>query len=352
MNRPLGTPTTVLTGFLGSGKTTLLNRLLPSMRRTAVIVNEFGAIALDHDLVTASEETVIDLDGGCACCTVRGDLIEALRDLHARRARGEVAFERVLIETTGLADPVPILHALMADPRMEHLFCLNGVLVTVDAACGAATLASHFEAGRQVAVADRLILTKADLVAPAEAETLRADLRARNPGATLLDADDAARDLASLLGPPHDLARRPDEVRRWLGDAAVEATAQEHEGHGHHGRRPDFDRHGPDIRAFCLRHAAPIETRVFETFLELLLGFLGPDLLRVKGLVKLAQDPERPLVFHAVQHMIHQPFELEEWPSSDTDTRIVFITRNVAARTVERLFDVVAAEAGDDTPPV
>ena len=335
-------PVTILTGFLGSGKTTLLAQLLrhAAMQRSAVIINEFGEIGLDHDLVATTDETTVQLQGGCLCCTIRSDLAAALEGLYARHAAGP-SIERVVIETTGLADPAPILATLMGDDQLEAWFRLAGVVTTVDAAAGRSTLERHVEATHQVAVADRLLLTKTDLVDPVERFALESELRRLNPAAPLVEVRHGQVDIAVVLGlDAFDPAAKIPDVAAWL---QAEGLAPGHHHHHHH----DVNRHGEDIRAFCLRRTEPIPTAAFETFVDLLWMLRGPDLLRVKGVVNLVEMPERPLVLHAVQHVIHPPAQLEAWPSADRDTRLVFITRNVAPHKVEIMLDQLVAQNAD-----
>jgi len=333
-------PVVVLTGFLGAGKTTLLQKLVrrPELAGTAVIVNEFGEVGLDHDLLEVGDETVVELDGGCLCCTVRSDLVDTLRNLHGRHVRGRIDLARVVVETTGLADPAPILATLLSDAYASHYFRLAAVVTLVDAAAGVATLDAHAEARRQVAVADRLVLTKLDL-AP-EVGPLWSALRGLNPTAPILRASGGDIDASSLLEDGlYDPATKGVDVQAWLRD---EAHAHGHQdAHLHH----DVNRHGEDIRAFCLRREAPIPAAAFETFMELLWSMRGADLLRVKGLVHLAEEGERPLVFHAVQHAVHPTVTLDHWPSDDRATRIVFIVRNIPQAKVEEMLDTLIAQA-------
>lgn len=312
-------PVTVLTGFLGSGKTTLLNRLLrePALRRTAVLINEFGSVGLDHDLVQHTEEDMVLLSDGCICCTIRGDLVEALLRLAAdpRVAAGQI--ERVVLETTGLADPAPILHTLMADARLAPFFVLTGVLCTVDACHGAATLARQREALKQVAVADVLALTKTDLADAATQHALRGQLSGLNPVAALREGPDAAlealRGMAVAPASPHgDGALAHALAYQWAGPVGA-----------------DVDRHEGGIRAFSIVRDEPLQREGFMAWLDVIAALRGPDLLRVKGIVHLADSPERPLVIHGVQHLFHPPEWLPAWPGADRRTRIVFITRGV-----------------------
>ncbi|MCL6609187.1 MAG: GTP-binding protein [Geminicoccaceae bacterium] len=355
-------PITVLTGYLGAGKTTLLRRLLrrPELARSAVIVNELGEIGLDHELLETAEETLLELDGGCLCCTVRGDLVRALDRLWRRRARG-AELDRVVIETTGLADPAPILQTLMLDPVVADRYRLDGVVTLVDGVNGAATLDRAPEAVRQAAVADRLVVSKPDLAEPAALAALEARLRALNPLAPIVRAVHGDVDPAAILdcGPWNSGGRRP-EVERWLGEAAHRHAPGE-EGHRHdHGRdhpaREDGERsgalHEATIRTFCVRRAEPISAAAASLFLSLLGAQRGPDLLRVKGILAIREEPDRPLVIHAVQHVVHEPVELDHWPSADRSCRLVMITRGLGREAVEALWDaVVAFEAATPAEP-
>lgn len=337
-------PVTILTGFLGSGKTTLLNRLLkePSMAGAAVIVNEFGEIGLDHLLIEASEEQFQLLDNGCVCCTVRGDLVETLKTLHRRAADGELpALSRVVVETTGLADPAPILHTLIAELDLASRYRIAGVVTTVDAVNGPATLERHAEAAKQVAVADRLIVTKADLVDGWKVEALQHRLAALAPAAERCLVADAALETlldAETLG--HEA--RADRIASWFDKAVQSVHDHEpqcgpdcdhhHHDHGHH--RGHGHHHGIQSYSFVIDE--PVEWPVFATWLDYIAALKGEDLLRLKGLVCVADDIERPLVLHGVQHVFHPPARLGSWPSPDRRTRLVFIVRDIARETIER----------------
>ncbi|MDF1587442.1 CobW family GTP-binding protein [Marinimicrococcus flavescens] len=325
-------PVTVLTGFLGAGKTTLLGRLLrhPGMARSAVIINEFGDVPLDHELVEHAKEDIVEVAGGCLCCTVRGDLSRAVRQIDLSRRRGRADFDRLLIETTGLADPAPIIHTLLTDPVIAHGYALDGIVTLVDAATGLATLERHPEAVKQAAMADRVLVTKTDLTGGRIPAGLAARLATLAPSAPPLPVSHGRIDPAALFG----LAPSPATLERWLGATAAPG---EHDHAGH-----DPNRHGEDIRAFCLRRPGPVRAHALAGFLELLSTHAGPDLLRLKGIVKLAEHPHLPLVVHAVQHIVHEPVELPAWPSPDHDTRLVLITRGIAEATVAELFDTLA----------
>jgi G3E family GTPase len=339
-------PVNVITGFLGSGKTTLLNRLLrsPQLARTAVLVNEFGDVGLDHLLLeTLDAETVI-LQSGCVCCTIRGDLADAMRKLFSRRERGVVPrFDRLAIETTGLADPAPIISTLLAEPVIRHHFRLGNVIVTVDAINGPLHLAQNPESVKQVAVADRIVLTKTDLAATAQVLELKAALVRLNPTAPILEA---ARDPLApddlMAGDVYDPARRSVEVRRWLDEEAHRAAA-----HGDH--RHDPNRHDRDIRAFCLTFERPLDWTTFGIWLTMLLHAHGERVLRVKGILNVL-GLTTPVMIHGVQHVIHPPAHLEAWPSADRRSRIVFIVRGLEPRALERSLCAFTRQAAAAAP--
>jgi G3E family GTPase len=330
-------PVSVLTGFLGSGKTTLLSHLLrqPELSRAAVIINEFGEVGLDHELVETSDDTVITLTTGCLCCKVRSDLTETLHDLLRRRDAGALPqkFDHIVIETSGLADPAPILHALMTDPGLAERLTLGSVVTTVDAVAGEGTLDREAVSRKQVAVADRIVLSKLDL-ADGDAAALLQRVAALNPGAPTLRAVRGQIEAASLFADP----RQRPEIDAWLGEAHA---------HGH-------EHHDAEVKAFTLVRTAPVRAVALTLFLEVLAEHCGADLLRLKGIVNIAEHPERPAVIHGVQHVFHAPAWLERWPSTDRASRMVLITRRIPQRWVELLLDAVCAEVasvvGDAEP--
>jgi len=336
-------PVSVLTGFLGSGKTTLLARLLasPQFSRTAVIINEFGEVGLDHHLIETSEESFVELQTGCLCCTIRGDLVLTLEDILRRRDAGTVApFERVVIETSGLADPAPILHALMSDAGLSQRLALAGVVTTIDAVNGLATLARQPESVKQVAVADRLVLTKTDLIDGA-ADGLAERLAALNPSAKVLTASFGAGGPEQLFDMGLDAAPgRPPDVRAWLG----------FDDHAHPGPAPhDAHRHGSQISCFAILRDEPIRAITLTLLLEVLAEHCGADLLRLKGIVNVAESPDHPAVIHGVQHVFHPPAWLDRWPSEDRRSRLVFIGRDIRQNWIETLLEALDAEVGEVT---
>lgn len=321
-------PVTVLTGFLGAGKTTLLNRLLkhPDMAGSAVLINEFGEIGLDHLLVEKLDEDTVLLNAGCLCCTIRGDLQRALRDL-ALKAEAGHDIRRVLIETTGLADPAPILQTLMSDPVALRSFRLDGVVTVVDAMLGAATLDAQIEAVKQAAVADRLILSKTDIASAEQVVALEARLRRLNPGAPIsrVVAGDVAPDFLFGAG-SFDPARKIAHVADWL---AAEAA------HHHHHHHHDPNRHDARIQAFGLTFADPLPWEGLASWLEMLAITRGASILRMKAILNLVGE-DRPVVLHGVQHVFHPPERLAAWPAGhDRQSRIVFILRDLDRAVVE-----------------
>ena len=351
-------PLTVITGFLGAGKTTLLNRLLaaPELSEAAVIVNEFGDVPLDHLLVANVADDVVELSSGCLCCTVRGELVSTLEDFLRRLDNGRLQrLSRVVIETTGLAHPAPILHAVMLHPYLVKRFRLDGVVTLVDAVNGMQTLDEHAEALAQAAVADRIVLTKTDLLdRPEDAEPLRARLRAINPLARILDANRGEAEVPALLGAGlYDPETRIANVRQWLGENATDAPTPgpHHHGHDHdHDHSHEVNRHSDSVRAFTLETDRAIEVHALDMFLELLVESHGPKLLRVKGIVKLADDPERPVVLHAVQHVLHPPVRLPQWPDGSRTSRLVFIVDGLPEGFVRSLFNAFTGTPAVDTP--
>ena len=328
-------PISVLTGFLGSGKSTVIGRLLghPAMDEAAVIVNEFGEVGIDHALLARSSEDTVLMNSGCLCCTIRGDLVVTLRELFLRRVRREVpAFKRVLIETTGLADPAPILHTLMSDPLVLEHFRLDGVIAAVDAVNGVRTLDRHAESVKQAAVADRLLLTKTDLADGSATAAVRARLAALNPAAAIHPVVFGEIEPAKLFGAGlYDPATKTADVRRWLNEEAYAAAAG-----GHDRAEPhDVNRHDAEIAAFCLYFDQPFDWETLVYWLELLAAYRGENLLRVKGLFNVI-DLEKPVVIHGVQHIFHPPAVIDAWPDDDRRSRAVFITRNLARETIER----------------
>ncbi|WP_051630457.1 CobW family GTP-binding protein [Afifella pfennigii] len=333
-------PITILTGFLGSGKTTLLNKLLrqEAMVGTLVIVNEYGEVGLDHLLMETPEDETVLLSNGCLCCAILGDLVVTLSRLLERRQKGELPpFDRVVIETTGLADPAPLLQTVLSDEEISTAFRLDAVVTVVDTVHGRAQLDMHFESVKQAAVADRIVFSKTDLAGPDELERLTAKLRRLNRSARLLTAVRGEIAAEELLGD------RPQERdwSAWLGAQDIEreaGTAGRHHGHAQHGQSHPH-RHGHDhgaaedgIATFSLRRPGEITADGLRLWLNALARFRGPNLLRVKGIFNVEG---KPIVVHAVQHLFHEPERLAAWPSEERDTRIVFIAQDLNRGEIE-----------------
>ncbi len=337
-------PVTLLTGFLGAGKTTLLNALLgdASAGRVAVIVNEFGEAGLDHDLIEAvSEETVL-MQSGCLCCSIRGDLSRTVTDLLSRRADGELSFDRIVIETTGLADPGPILQTFAVDPKLVHACRLDGVVTVADAANGSATLDTQFEAVSQAAMADLIVISKTDLVAADAVNGLEARLKALNPGAQMLRAEHGAVPAGALFG---ITGMRPDASTQdridWLKPAAPDPLANL-SGLATQKTAPADPPHDSRIQSVSIILDDPIPDVVFDIWLDTLIALRGPDILRIKGIVFL-EDIEFPFVFHGVQHVFDAPVPLRDWSGDGTTSRIVVIARDISRPELQRSFDMLRA---------
>jgi G3E family GTPase len=312
-------PVSIVTGFLGSGKTTLIRRLLrdPAFGRTAVIVNEFGEIALDHDLIASSDESMLTLNTGCLCCAVQTDLARTLGDLAERRRRGEVVYDRVLIETSGLANPGPMIQAILTDKAVGADHRIDSILTLADAVHGEAALDGHGEARLQVAVADALLISKQDIRPPGN--DLLARLRALNPSAQMLPVAEAT--VGTLFCRTADRRAVPETV--------------------------SVASHRQEIQTFTLIRAMPVPALALTLFLEALAEHAGPRLLRMKGLVGLEEMPGRPAVIHGVHHVFSAPEFLERWPSRDETTRIVFIGKTIPPFFPARLLGAIEEEVRD-----
>lgn len=337
-------PVTVVTGFLGSGKTTLLNQLVadPALADTAVVINELGEIALDHLLVEAAIENTLVLQSGCICCTIRGDLVDTLQGLHERAQRGEIPrFARVLVETTGLAEPGPIIQTLANDATLAPVFRLRGVVVTVDAVNGATQLARYAEASKQVAVAGLLLVTKTDIASAAARDGLLALLAAVNPTARIAQASHGAIDPALVFEGP---AWEPgaSDMSGWLphplfAEAAPARTHAELK-----GPRLRYGKEAHEVEAVCLTLEAPAAWSAITTWLNALISLRGNDILRLKGLLNI-EGRAGPVVVQGVQHLLHPPAELAVWPDKDRRSRIVVIGRDLPAAGLRASLDAALA---------
>jgi G3E family GTPase len=355
-------PVTVLSGFLGAGKTTMLNRLVsqPDLADALVIINEFGEAALDHMLVAHSTENlVMEMSGGCVCCSIRGDLVKTLRDITWRFSRkGQRQFRRVLIETTGLADPAPIIHTLMTDPQVAPKYRLDGIVVTLDLATGMHTLNQHPEAVKQAAMADTLLLTKPDLATELQLEALHQRLDSINPAAPRWNVcqGEIAADKLLNLG-LFSASHKPNDVARWLKEeaytqGALRPVASVHSGgQARFSMRPttpefapqfihDINRHDDHIRAYCFAIDKPIPEETLMAWLDVLMSFVGSQILRVKGILNV-EGNNQPIVIQGVQHIFHPPVTLPAWPSEDRRSRLVFITQDVEKDVIENIFNAL-----------
>jgi G3E family GTPase len=348
-------PVVLITGFLGSGKTTLLSRILqhPDMGNTAVIVNEFGEIGLDHMLLETptDEDEMVLLNSGCLCCTIRGDLVNTLQDLLLKRQKGEIpAFERVVVETTGLADPAPILLTILSDELISQWFILDSVVTVVDAFNGSGQLDTHFESVKQAVVADRIVLSKVDITDAATIKNIRARLLTLNPGADIREVSHGDVDPYTLLNIGIEASGdREADIRNWLREDAFEQEdCADHEHHDH-DHKHNHSNHDAGIKSFAIFRDTPVQPDGLKLWLNMLAGFRGPQLLRVKGLLNVAG---KPVVVHAVQHLFHDPVVLPKWPTEDRRSRIVFITHNLDRDNLERTLDALDLNAeGDKNTP-
>lgn len=345
------TPVTLLTGFLGSGKTTLLNGLLrhPDIGETAVLINEFGAVPIDHLLVRESSENLTVLSNGCICCSVAGDMVQALRDLYFKRANGEVPnFKRVIIETTGLADPAPIMHTLIEMPLVAARYSLAGIVTTVDAEHGARQLDLHIESVKQAAVADRIVLTKTDCVAREVVEELRARLLSLNPGAPVVEAVSGDVDPAVLFNTGlYQPGQKTPDVQAWLKAEMYRPIVASTDPFN---RRTPVTRHDERFRAFAVIFDQPVVWAQLMDALEALTTLRGDQLLRIKGIVNALGD-DKPRAIHVVQHTIYPAAPLAAWPDADRTTRLVFITRDLEETLVRETLDSFIASHGESSNP-
>lgn len=369
-------PVSILTGFLGAGKSTLLNRILkdPGTSDTAVIINEFGEVGIDNFLVEASGDALVELSNGCLCCTVRGELVDTLAYMMDGIQTGRLKpIRRVVIETTGLADPAPVMQSVMGNPVIAQNFELDGVITVVDAVNGLSTLDRHQEAVKQAAVADQLVISKLSMADADTVAALKSRLAELNPRALVVDGDSEEAGTASILeNGLYDPATKIADVDRWLRDEIANDHHGHghhhdhdhdhnhdhhhdhdhgHEHHGHHHHHHDVNRHGEDIRSFSIIHDKPIDPMAIEMFIDLLRSAHGEKLLRMKAVVALSDNPERPLVLHGVQSVFHPPERLPKWPDgSDRRTRMVLITQGLPEAFVSDLFAAFTGQPRIDRP--
>ncbi len=333
MNQINQIPVTVITGFLGSGKTTLLSSILKKkeMQKTAVIINEFGEIGLDHALIEHTDENIVELQSGCICCTIQGDLNKTLIDLFDKMMNGKVSsFNRILIETTGLANPVPIIHTLMSSIELIRIYSLDGVITVVDSINGEKTLDLHEESLKQLALAEKIILSKTDIVDKDEINSLIYRIKEINPVSQIVFSKFGNIPLEEIFGlGAYDPYKKSEDVKKWL--AAEKYKDKKH--HHHH----DVNRHNENIRAFSMMSEKPVNMIAFSFFRDMITAALGANLLRMKGIINIAGE-EHPAVIHGVQHIFHPVQWLETWPDNDRRTKLVFITQNIKKEQIEDFF--------------
>jgi G3E family GTPase len=333
-------PVTLITGFLGSGKTTLISRLLrhPAMDRVAVVINEIGEIGIDNDLVKMSSENVSLLANGCLCCSVRTDLQETLRELFGERRAGQIAdFDRVMIETTGLADPAPVIQTLASDTMLGANYRLDGVVTLVDAANALTQLAENPESEQQIALADRIFVTKCDLVTEDGISEVLASIVAINPRADIRRCSMGELHPSDLIGIGLNSARAGDDTLHFLGELKAQSDGAASGGGTYLGERLPA-RHDPGVKTLSLRFEETFTWASFSAAMELVISLRGKDLLRVKGIVSVEG---KPVVVQGVGHVFHPPLPLDRWPSEDRGSRLVFITRHIEASTLHALFHAV-----------
>lgn len=342
-------PVTLLTGFLGSGKTTLLSRAInhPDLARTVVVINEFGDVSLDHSLVAASNDNIVVLENGCMCCTVRGDLLATLTELHAARSANEIPqFDQIIIETSGLADPAPVMQALLSEPALESQYRLARIVATFDAVNGPSTLTRHDESVRQMAMADHILITKLDLVKDEEPSAAlqrhTISLQAVNPAAIIEQIPSDNTEVVKLLRlQGFDPKHSPEEALKWLNAQAYLHAPHDHDCSEHGCESHALHHHLQDIASFCFIREEPIAREALHLLLTSLENNLGSNLLRVKGLVNLAEEPGRPVVVQGAQHLLHNLIWLDAWPDADQRTRIVFIAQGIARDAIIEMIELL-----------
>ena len=343
-------PVTVITGFLGSGKTTLLSALLKKeeMKNVAVIINEFGEVGLDHALVEHSDENIVELQNGCICCTIQGDLQKTMLDLIDKISKGDISyFDKVIIETTGLADPVPIIHTLISSMDLQRIYTLDGVITVVDATNGEKTLDLQPEAVKQAALAERIIISKIDLIEKDKELSLETRLRAINPSIKIIKSSFGNVSISDLIDlGAYDPFSKSRDVKEWLAAESMDT----HHDHDHDHHHVNVNRHDENIEAFSMTSDNPVNMMAFGLFKDLLMAQMGPDLLRLKGIINI-EGKDRPAVIHGVQHIFHPVHWLEKWPDGERQTKLVFITRNVKKEQIEGFFNALMGLVGDKGMP-
>jgi G3E family GTPase len=324
-------PVTIITGFLGSGKTTLISELVrhPEMNRVALVINEVGEIGIDHDLIESSTENISLLSNGCICCSVRTDMQETLRDLFAKRSVGEVFdFDRVIIETTGLADPAPVLQTLVSDTLLEAQFRFDGLVTLVDVVNFPIMVQTQKEIVKQIAIADKLFLTKSDLINSASLATIQNQIRELNNLAPMIVITQGKVSPLELMNLGLSSTKSSSKILSFLGEQTESGK--------YLGQF--VQAHDSGIQTLSLRFTDPFTWEAFSSALDLLSNLRGPDLLRMKGIINVSGQP---VVVQGVQHIFHPPVHLKDWPSDDHNSRMVFITRHIEEKLIRNLFDAV-----------
>jgi len=347
---PSNIPVSVITGFLGSGKTTLLSALLKQeiMKNTAVIINEFGEVGLDHSFIETTDESIVELQNGCICCTIQEDLKSTLLDLIKKLERNSIPyFNRVVIETTGLADPVPIIHTLMTSLDLNRVYSIDGIITLVDSVNAEDTYNNHEEAVKQTALADKIILSKTDLTKKLIINSIKNRIRKINPKANIIESNKNNIPLTELLNlNDYDPLNKSWDAKKWLAIEKYNETEQnhfhdDHHDHGHnHEHNHNINRHGDNIESFSLVTNQRISKTTFNFFIELLSSQMGSKLLRIKGILNIKGE-DGPAIIHGVQHIFHPVEWLEKWPDQDHSTRLVFITRDIKKSYIEDFFKII-----------
>ena len=334
---------TVLTGFLGSGKTTILTSLIKQkqMANAAIIINEFGEVGLDHDLIETTDEKVIELQNGCICCTIQDDLKTTLLNLFKKMEKGNISpFNHVIIETTGLADPVPIIHTLMTSLDLQRIYSKDGVITVVDSINGESTYNAYEEAVKQTAFADKIILSKTDIADKGTVNSLNKRIKGINPKVTIIKSDKNSLPVSKLLGlNDYNPQNKNWNVKEWLEIEKNKSSNDLHNHHDHHHEH-NVNRHGDEIETFAMVTSQPTSMTSVNFFLELLMSQMGENILRIKGVLNIKGEI-RPAVIHGVQHIFHPLEWLEKWPGNDKKSRLVFITKNINKNTIDDFFKII-----------
>ena len=341
---PKNIPITILTGFLGSGKTTILTCLIKQkkMANAAIIINEFGEVGLDHDLIETTDENVIELQNGCICCTIQGDLKKTLLNLLKKMEKGNISpFNHVIIETTGLADPVPIIHTLMTSLDLQRIYSIDGVITVVDSVNGNHTFNVHEEAIKQTAFADIIILSKVDIADKETVNSLIKRITNINPKVTVIISNKNSLPVSKLLGlNDYNPENKDWNVKEWLEIEKNKLSNHLHNHNEHNHLQHDVNKHGDDIESFAMVASQPVSMTSVNFFLELLMSQMGENILRIKGILNI-KGVNRPAVIHGVQHIFHPLEWLEKWPSNDKKSRLVFITKKINKNIIDDLFKII-----------